>query len=108
MQRLQERFGARELPATAQGRFQDVQQEVGVSLDDWSDRVLTLATTAFSDLPYAYATEQAVTKFCHGLLDKKAGKHVCLQLPTSMGDAMNMMRIHSHVQSACAATPRDS
>ncbi|KAH3834919.1 hypothetical protein DPMN_108252 [Dreissena polymorpha] len=94
MQRLQERFGARELPATAQGRFQDVQQEVGESLDDWSDRVLTLATTASRDLPYAYATEQAVTKFCQGLLDKEAGKHVRLQLPTSMGDAMNMMRIY--------------
>ncbi|KAH3863205.1 hypothetical protein DPMN_026185 [Dreissena polymorpha] len=108
MQRLQERFGARELPATAQGRFQDVQQEVGESLDDWSDRVLTLATTAFRDLPYANATEQAVTKFCHGLLYKEAGKHVSLQLPTSMGDAMNMMKIYSHVQSACAAAPRDS
>ncbi|KAH3818468.1 hypothetical protein DPMN_120189 [Dreissena polymorpha] len=107
MQRLQERFGARELPATEQGRFQDVQQEVGESLDDWSDRVLTLATTAFRDVAYAYDTEQAVTKFCHGLLDKEAGKHVSLQLPTSMGDAMNMMRIYSHVQSACAAAPRD-
>ncbi|XP_052269593.1 uncharacterized protein LOC127871024 isoform X3 [Dreissena polymorpha] len=108
MQRLQERFGARELPATAQGRFQDIQQEVGESLYDWSDRVLTLATTAFRDLPYAYATEQAVTKFCHGLLDKEAAKHVSLQLPTSMGDAMNMMKIYSHVQLACAAAPRDS
>ncbi|KAH3810387.1 hypothetical protein DPMN_138779 [Dreissena polymorpha] len=108
MQRLQERFGAKELPATAQGRFQVAQQEVGESLDDWSDRVLTLATTAFRDLPYAYATEQAVTKFCHGLLDKEAAKHVSLQLPTSMGDAMNMMKIYSHVQLACATAPRDS
>ncbi|XP_052239462.1 uncharacterized protein LOC127850461 isoform X4 [Dreissena polymorpha] len=108
MQRLQERFGAKELPATAQGRFQVAHQEVGESLDDWSDRVLTLATTAFRDLPYAYATEQAVTKFCHGLLDKEAAKHVSLQIPTSMGDAMNMMKIYSHVLLACAAAPRDS
>ncbi|KAH3882503.1 hypothetical protein DPMN_006443 [Dreissena polymorpha] len=108
MQRLQKRFGARELPATAQGRFQDVQQKVGESLDDWSDRVLTLATTAFRDLPYAYATEQAVTKFCHGLLDKEAGKHVSLQLPKSMGDAMNSMKLYSHVQLACATAPMDS
>ncbi|KAH3812829.1 hypothetical protein DPMN_141270 [Dreissena polymorpha] len=108
MQRLHERFGARELPTTAQSRFQDIQQEVGESLDDWSDRVLTLATTAFRDLPYANATEQAVTKFCHRLLDKEAGKHVSLQLPTSMGDAMNMMKIYSHVQLACNAAPRDS
>ncbi|KAH3824345.1 hypothetical protein DPMN_126180 [Dreissena polymorpha] len=51
MQRLQERFGARELPATAQGRFQDVQQEVDDSLNDWFDRVLTLATTDFVICP---------------------------------------------------------
>ncbi|KAH3893596.1 hypothetical protein DPMN_017744 [Dreissena polymorpha] len=102
MQRLQERFGARELPVTAQG-FHVFHQEEGESLDDWSNRALTLATTAFRDLRYAYAAEQAVTKFCQGLLDKEAGKHVSLQLPTSMVDAMHRMKIYSHVQSACAA-----
>ncbi|KAH3865051.1 hypothetical protein DPMN_028089 [Dreissena polymorpha] len=106
MQRLQERFGARELTATAQGRFHVAYQEVGESLDNWSDRALKLATAAFRDLPYAYAAEQAVTKFCHGLIDEEAGKHVSLQLPTSMGDAMNMLKIYCHVQSACAAAPR--
>ncbi|KAH3801818.1 hypothetical protein DPMN_155480 [Dreissena polymorpha] len=106
MQRLQERFGARELTATAQGCFHVAHQEVGESLDNWSDRALKLATAAFRDLPYAYAAEQAVTKFCHCLIDEEAGKHVSLQLPTSMGDAMNMLKIYSHVQSACAAAPR--
>ncbi|KAH3853436.1 hypothetical protein DPMN_095959 [Dreissena polymorpha] len=66
MQRLQERFGVRELTATAQGRFHVAHQEVGESLDDWSDRALKMAKVAFRDLPYAYAAEQAVTKFCHG------------------------------------------
>ncbi|KAH3800181.1 hypothetical protein DPMN_153810 [Dreissena polymorpha] len=76
MQRMHERFGARELPATAQGRFHVAQQEEGESLDDWSDRALTLATAAFRNLPYAYAAEKAVTKFFHGLLDKEAGNHM--------------------------------
>ncbi|KAH3702690.1 hypothetical protein DPMN_077716 [Dreissena polymorpha] len=106
MQLLQERFGARELTATAQGRFHVAHQELGESLDDWSDRALKLSKAAFRDLPYAYAAEQALTTFCHGLIDKEAGKHVSLQLLTSMGDAMNMMKIYSHVQSACAAAPR--
>ncbi|KAH3834795.1 hypothetical protein DPMN_108130 [Dreissena polymorpha] len=44
MQRLEERFGAKELPATAQGRFQVAHQVSGESLEDWSDRVLMLAT----------------------------------------------------------------
>ncbi|KAH3825356.1 hypothetical protein DPMN_127231 [Dreissena polymorpha] len=107
MQRLQERFGAMELQATAQGHFPDVQEEVNESLDDWSDRVLTLATTAFRDLPYAYATEQAVAKFCQGLLDKEAGKHVSFQIPASMGDAFDKIKLFNHVQSVFAAAPRD-
>ncbi|KAH3818426.1 hypothetical protein DPMN_120050 [Dreissena polymorpha] len=37
MQRLEERFGAKELPATAQGRFQVAHQASGESLEDWSD-----------------------------------------------------------------------
>ncbi|KAH3819140.1 hypothetical protein DPMN_120873 [Dreissena polymorpha] len=51
MQRPQERFSAREVHATAQGRFQVAHQETGQSLDDWSDRVLTLATKSVRDLP---------------------------------------------------------
>ncbi|KAH3845264.1 hypothetical protein DPMN_087539 [Dreissena polymorpha] len=85
MQRLQERFGAKELPATAQGRFKVAHQEMGESLDDWSDRVLTLATKAFKNLPSTYATQQAVARFCQGLSDKEASKNVSLQVPTSMG-----------------------
>ncbi|KAH3782354.1 hypothetical protein DPMN_160269 [Dreissena polymorpha] len=51
MQQPQERFGARDLPARTQGRFQVAHQETGQSLDDCSDRVLTLATKAFRDPP---------------------------------------------------------
>ncbi|KAH3709793.1 hypothetical protein DPMN_069258 [Dreissena polymorpha] len=50
IQRLQERFGARELPVTVEG-FHVAHQEVGESLDNWSDRALTLSTTAFCDMP---------------------------------------------------------
>ncbi|KAH3779815.1 hypothetical protein DPMN_157622 [Dreissena polymorpha] len=107
MQRLEERFGAKELPATAQGRFQVAHQASGESLEDWSDRVLTLATKAFRDLPSKYATEQAVAEFCQGLSDKEAGKHVSLQVPTSMGDAMNKIKMHNYVLAACASIPRD-
>ncbi|KAH3841436.1 hypothetical protein DPMN_114899 [Dreissena polymorpha] len=98
---------AKELPATAQGRFQVAHQASGESLEDWSDRVLTLATKVFRDLPSKYATEQAVAKFCKGLSNKEAGKHVSLQVPTSMGDAMNKIKMHSYVFAACASLPRD-
>ena len=74
IQRLQERFGARELPVTVEG-FHVAHPEVGKSLDDRSDRALTLSTTAFRDMPYTYAAEQAVAKFFQGLLDKEVDKH---------------------------------
>ncbi|KAH3830864.1 hypothetical protein DPMN_104120 [Dreissena polymorpha] len=73
-------------PAFARDRFHVAHQKVGEF-----DRALTLATVAFRDLPYAYAAEQAVTKFCQGLLDKDVGKHVSMQLRILIGDAMNRM-----------------
>ncbi|KAH3839831.1 hypothetical protein DPMN_113268 [Dreissena polymorpha] len=75
MQRLQEYLGAMKLPATA--HFQIAHQETGESLDNWSDRVLTLATKAFRDLPSTYSSQQAVARFCQGLSDKEASsKHL--------------------------------
>ncbi|KAH3872791.1 hypothetical protein DPMN_036014 [Dreissena polymorpha] len=44
LHRWEEPFDSKELPATAQGRFHAVFQTVGEPLEDWSDRVLTLAT----------------------------------------------------------------
>ncbi|KAH3889354.1 hypothetical protein DPMN_013408 [Dreissena polymorpha] len=107
MHRLDERFCARELPATAQGRLQVAQQEVGESLEDWSDRVLTLATKAFRDLPQTYATEQVVAKFCYGLHDREAGRQVSMQQPKSIEKAMEKNRMFNHIQFARAPTQMD-
>ncbi|KAH3768364.1 hypothetical protein DPMN_169576 [Dreissena polymorpha] len=48
-----------------------------------------------------------MARFFQGLSDKEAGKHVSLQLPTSIGDAMNHITMHSYVLAACASVPRD-
>ena len=107
LHRLEERFDAKELPATAQGRFQAISQGVGESLDEWSDRVLTLATKAFRDLPQVYATEQAVAKFCHGLQDRETGRQVSIQQPKSIGEAIEKIKMFNHIQLACAPAQRD-
>ncbi|KAH3785845.1 hypothetical protein DPMN_163940 [Dreissena polymorpha] len=106
MHRLDGRFGARELPATAQGRLQVAQQEVGESLEDWSDHVLTLLV-AFPNLPQTYATEQAVAKFCHGLHHSEAGWQVSMQQPKSIEEAMEKIRLFHHLQFACAPIQMD-
>lgn len=97
LDKLEHRFGARELAETAQARFQQSFQNQGESLDDWADRVMTLATRAFKDLPEHYSNRQAVIKFCEGLTDKDAGLAVALDKPSTMEQAMNKIRWFQHL-----------
>ena len=100
MKKLENRFGARELPATAQARFQQATQNTGESLEDWADRIVTLATRAFRELPESYANQQAVVRFCQGLLNKEVASQVSIKEPASMEDAINKVRWGQHVQQA--------
>ena len=70
---LAKRFGFRELPETALVIFNNAMQMSGESLDNWADRVLTLASKAFWLLPEEYLSQQAILKFCQGSLDREAG-----------------------------------
>ena len=95
--KLELRFGSRELAETAQVRFQQSSQKQGESLDDWADRVMTLATKAFRDLPEYYSNRQAVTKFCEGLLDKEASLAVLMKKPSDIETAMDSIRWYQHL-----------
>jgi hypothetical protein len=44
-------------------------------LEDWADRVLSLATRAFRDLPETHMYKQAVVRLCQGATDKEAGSY---------------------------------
>ena len=100
MKKLENRFGARELPATAQARFQQATQNTGESLEDWADRIVTLATRAFRELPESYANQKAVVRFCQGLLNKDVATQVSIKEPASMEDAIYKVRWGQHVQQA--------
>ena len=109
LNKLESRFGAKELPATAQGLFQQATQAPRETLEDWADRIMTLATRAFKDLPEHYSNSQAVVRFCQGLTDKEAGHHVCIQEPKSMEQALNGIKWYQYVhQSMYTGTHRDS
>ena len=109
LNKLESRFGAKELPATAQGLFQQATQAPRETLEDWADRIMTLATRAFKDLPEHYSNSQAVVRFCQGLTDKEAGHHVCIQEPKSMEQALNGIKWYQYVhQSMYTGTRRDS
>ena len=70
LNKLESRFGAKELTATAQGLFQQATQAPRETLEDWADRIMTLATRAFKDLTEHYSNSQAVVRFCQGLIKK--------------------------------------
>ena len=100
LSKLESRFGTRELPATAQGRFQQATRDPKETLEDWADRVMALATRAFQDLPEHFLNDQVVNRFCQGLVDKQAGHQVCSRNPKSVEEALNAVRWYQHVQQA--------
>ena len=100
LKKLEHRFGARELPATAQARFLQSTQSKGESLEDWADRVMTLAVRAFRELPESYSVQQAITRFCQGLIDKEVASQVSSKVPTTMEEAINNAKWCQHVHQA--------
>ena len=108
MQRLEKRFGITELPEEAQVRFFKAAQEYDESLEDWSDRVMMLASRAFKELPSSYATQQSVLRFCFGLYDKKVAMHVSMKRPKTMEEALDVVRWYNHVNSTIGSLSRSS
>ena len=92
IRRLEVRFGEQDNEQTAQVVFLKARQLKGEKLKDWSDRVQSLGTKAFKGLPEAHGVNQMVVRFCQGLLDRAAGRHVGLQSPESLEQAVKMVR----------------
>ncbi|KAH3878357.1 hypothetical protein DPMN_002246 [Dreissena polymorpha] len=98
VEKLERRFGYRELPKTAMVTFSSATQREEESLDEWADRVFTLAGKAFRELPDASMTQQAILRFCIGTREKEAGEQVINQRPQSIEQAIDKMKwaIHTH------------
>ncbi|KAH3716154.1 hypothetical protein DPMN_058873 [Dreissena polymorpha] len=97
MRKMERRFGSKELPETSRAKFQQATQQPEESLEDWADRVLTLAIPAFRDLPDQFGQREAVSKFCQGCIDSEAGKHACFERPRSIQHAVDLVRHHQYV-----------
>jgi hypothetical protein len=61
-----------ELPETAQVQFNNARQTPEELLEDWVDRVMSLATRAFRELPEKHMYQQVVVRLCQGAADKEA------------------------------------
>lgn len=100
MKKLETRFGVKELAETSKTKFRQAYQKPDESLEDWADRVMTLATPAFVDLPDDHMKSEAIAKFCQGCSDKDAAKHVCFEHPSTMEDALNLVKHHQYISQA--------
>ena len=61
---------------------------------------MTLATPAFVDLPDEYLKTEAIAKFCQGCSDKDAAKHACFEHPSTMEEALNLVKHHQYISQA--------
>ena len=98
VKKFEKRFGYQDLPETATIAFNTARQDAEEDLDDWGDRVMTLATKAFRDLPEDYMYKQAILRFCHGCNNKEAGEQVANFRPPTMEVAVDKVKwaIHTH------------
>ena len=69
-------------------------QGSGESLHQWSDRVLTLATRAFLQLPDVHA--QAIPRLCYGAKDEDAGMYALDGQPKTVEEAVDRMQCYQH------------
>ena len=100
MKKLETRFGVKELTETSKAKFRQAFQKQDESLEDWADRVMTLATPAFVDLPEDHLKKEAIARFCQGCTDKDAAKHACFEQPETMEEALNLVKHHQYISQA--------
>ena len=100
IQKLEKRFGLRDLPEATQLQFNYARQSADESILDWADRVLYLATRAFPDLPELHVQKQVVLRFCQGCSDREAGQYAINTRPSSIEAAIDNVKWFRHTQRA--------
>jgi hypothetical protein len=103
IEKTEKRFGFQDVPEMSMIQFNNCKQDKHESLEDWADRVLSLANTAFRELPEAYMNKQATLRFCQGCYDMDAGQHACVQKTQSMEAAIDTLKWYQHSKKAVQA-----
>ena len=97
MKKMERRFGVTDLKETLKVEFDHASQEPEEYLEDWADRAWTLTTYAFADLKEKHQKLKAITKFCQGCSDKVAAKHACFERPSTMEEALDLVKYHQYI-----------
>ena len=92
MEDLEKRFAGRTSRNTSIQAFHREMQGINESLEDWGDRVTSLAWVAFEGVPDYIKDREAVVRFCSGCLDQDAGSYTLLRGDVhSIPDAIQWM-----------------
>ena len=100
MIKLDKRFNSTEQPETLQAKFNQLFQDQSETIQDWADRVLSLATRVFKDLPEQHITRQAIMRFCIGYKNKEAGQHACATKPRTLEMAVEAIEWYECIHQA--------
>ena len=98
--KLEKRYAPQELPEVAQVHFNYARQAPEESCVDWAERLQTLASQAFSNLPDDYVQKQLVLRFCQGSTDREAGQHTLNHKPPTLENALLVTRMFQHARQA--------
>ncbi len=103
--KMEHRFGTKDSPEkvvnvpetvnvqeTADILFNTAEQEADESLDEWADRVQTLAITVYSALPEYYIAKQCALRFCRGAQKREAGETVAHEHPAKLEEALDKLK----------------
>ncbi|KAH3754711.1 hypothetical protein DPMN_189392 [Dreissena polymorpha] len=96
--KLERLFGYRDLPETARVTFSSARQGDNELVDDWANRVMTLASEAYMDLPEAYILQESILRFCMGARVKEAAELVINQRPASIEQAIDQLKWVIHTR----------
>lgn len=92
MQKLQKRFGYKEIPETAQLKLSSLMQGTEEIMEEWADRVFQLALRAYEGLPEQYMLNQAIKRICHSCKDKDAGQFAINQHPDNLEETIDHLK----------------
>ena len=95
---VRDRYEDRELPAQSLLRLNSAVQLEGEDVRTWSERVRELAYKALPTSEAREVERQVVIRFCLGLKNKEAARHIKCQSPDNMHDALSHFDIFTYAE----------
>ena len=96
--KMNQRFGNKDLPYTIRRQLQDVRQNMDETLEEFAERVLEMATDGYYNAPEPVVETIAVDAFLKGCTDKKAVLFAMEKNPTTMDIAVQCVKSTIHNQ----------